>query len=67
MLSASTTPGPATPTGWTWRTAAPVGPAPTGLGLWIVARTAEESGGGLALGRSPLGGARAEVVLGPPG
>ena len=43
------------------------GAGSTGLGLSIVARTAEESGGGLALGRSPLGGARAEVVLGPPG
>ena len=43
------------------------GAGSTGLGLSIVDRTATESGGGLALGRSPLGGARVEVVLGPPG
>ncbi|MET1059740.1 MAG: HAMP domain-containing sensor histidine kinase [Nocardioides sp.] len=43
------------------------GTGSTGLGLSIVARTATESGGSLELGRSPLGGARAEVVLGPPG
>jgi len=38
----------------------------TGLGLDIVRRTAEESGGHLSNGRSPEGGARIEVCFGPP-
>lgn len=38
----------------------------TGLGLDIVRRTAEASGGHLSAGRSPAGGARFEVHLGPP-
>ena len=38
----------------------------TGLGLDIVRRTAEASGGRLAAGRSPVGGARIEVSFGPP-
>ena len=38
----------------------------TGLGLDIVRRTAEASGGGLSAGRSPDGGARIEVRFGPP-
>jgi signal transduction histidine kinase len=36
----------------------------TGLGLDIVRRGAEDSGGGLALGRSRFGGARVQVDLG---
>jgi signal transduction histidine kinase len=38
----------------------------TGLGLDIVRRTAEASGGGLVLGRSRAGGARVQVDLGAP-
>ena len=38
----------------------------TGLGLDIVRRTAEASGGQLTAGRSREGGARIEVTLGPP-
>ena len=38
----------------------------TGLGLAIVQKTATESGGGLSLGVSPLGGGRVVVELGPP-
>ncbi len=38
----------------------------TGLGLDIVRRTAEASGGRLSAGRSPHGGARIEVCFGPP-
>jgi signal transduction histidine kinase len=38
----------------------------TGLGLDIVRRTAEASGGRLSAGRSPDGGARFEVHFGPP-
>lgn len=38
--------------------------ASTGLGLDIARRTAEESGGRMRLARSPLGGARVELVLG---
>lgn len=38
----------------------------TGLGLDIVARTAEGSGGTVRLGESSNGGARVEVVFGPP-
>ena len=38
----------------------------TGLGLDIVRRTAEASGGHLSIGRSPENGARIEVWLGPP-
>lgn len=39
------------------------GAGSTGLGLSIVARTAEESGGGVTCGRSDMGGARVAVVL----
>lgn len=38
----------------------------TGLGLDIVRRTAESSGGSMSAGRSPMGGARIEVCFGPP-
>ncbi|WP_432478142.1 ATP-binding protein [Nocardioides sp. GXQ0305] len=38
----------------------------TGLGMSIVATTAEASGGSLVLGSSRWGGARTEVRLGPP-
>lgn len=38
----------------------------SGLGLAIAHRTATESGGGLAVGASPLGGGRVTVELGPP-
>lgn len=41
------------------------GGAGTGLGLDIVRRTAEASGGRLSAGRSPEGGARLEVTFGP--
>jgi signal transduction histidine kinase len=37
----------------------------TGLGLDIVFRAAERTGGGLKLGESALGGARVEVTFGP--
>jgi signal transduction histidine kinase len=40
------------------------GGASTGLGLDIVRRTAEESGGSLSVGSSPLGGARVAVRFG---
>jgi signal transduction histidine kinase len=39
----------------------------TGLGLDIVRRTAEASGGSVTAGRSSEGGARIEVTFGPPG
>jgi signal transduction histidine kinase len=39
----------------------------TGLGLDIVRRTAEASGGSVTAGRSFEGGARIEVAFGPPG
>ena len=42
------------------------GSGSTGLGLSIVTKTATESGGGLLVGRTSTGGARAEVTLGPP-
>jgi signal transduction histidine kinase len=38
----------------------------TGLGLDIALRAAERTGGTLQLGASASGGARVEVVLGPP-
>lgn len=38
----------------------------TGLGLDIVRRTAEASGGRMSVGRAPGGGARIEVCFGPP-
>ena len=38
----------------------------TGLGLDIVRRIAEDSGGGMLLDRSPSGGARVELSLGAP-
>jgi signal transduction histidine kinase len=51
----------------------PPGPLPprpragfTGLGLDIVRRVAERSGGGMRLDRAPAGGARVEVSLGAP-
>lgn len=40
------------------------GGSSTGLGLDIVRRTAEESGGSMKVGRSPLGGARVAVRFG---
>lgn len=42
------------------------GAGSTGLGLSIVDKTATESGGGLSLGKSALGGARVVVELGAP-
>lgn len=42
------------------------GDASTGLGLDIVRRAAERSGGSLALATGPAGGARVTVRLGPP-
>lgn len=42
------------------------GAGSTGLGLAIAVRTAEESGGSVALERSPAGGGRVRVELGPP-
>ncbi|MGH9123364.1 MAG: sensor histidine kinase [Acidimicrobiales bacterium] len=39
----------------------------TGLGLDIVRRAAEASGGSVIAGRGPEGGARIEVTFGPPG
>jgi signal transduction histidine kinase len=42
------------------------GGAGTGLGLDIVRRTAESSGGWVSAGRSPEGGARFDVCFGPP-
>ncbi len=41
------------------------GAGSTGLGLDIVRRSAERSGGSLSLAASPSGGARVEVILGP--
>jgi len=41
------------------------GAGSTGLGLDIVLRAAERTGGGLHIGQSALGGARVEVVFGP--
>ena len=41
-------------------------PGSTGLGLDIVARTADASGGSLAVGASPTGGFRALVTFGTP-
>jgi signal transduction histidine kinase len=41
------------------------GAGSSGLGLDIVRRTAERSGGSMTLGEVPGGGARVEVVLGP--
>jgi signal transduction histidine kinase len=43
------------------------GAGSSGLGLDIVRRTAQRSGGGLRLARSNLGGVLAEVNFGPPG
>ncbi len=43
------------------------GAGSTGLGLDIVRRTADRSGGGLTIGASPFGGARVVVRVGPPG
>lgn len=42
------------------------GSGSTGLGLDVARRTAEISGGYMAVGRSPLGGARVELHFGPP-
>ena len=42
------------------------GAGSTGLGLDIVRRTAERSGGGVQVGSSPSGGAEVTVELGPP-
>lgn len=53
-------PGPSLPTRGT------SGGSGTGLGLDIVRRTAEASGGRLSAGRSSDGGARLEVSFGPP-
>ncbi|GLY97836.1 HAMP domain-containing sensor histidine kinase [Actinoplanes sp. NBRC 103695] len=41
------------------------GAGSSGLGLDIVRRVAEQTGGRLAIGRSPLGGARVAMLLGP--
>lgn len=41
------------------------GAGSTGLGLDIARRAAEQSGGGLELGRSPLGGVEVRLRLGP--
>jgi signal transduction histidine kinase len=58
--------GPGYPAGLDVARRGTSGAGSTGLGMAIVARTATESGGGLVLGRSESGGARAEVALGPP-
>jgi signal transduction histidine kinase len=42
------------------------GAGSTGLGLDIVRRTAEHTGGSMVIGRSASGGARTEVTFGPP-
>ena len=42
------------------------GAGSTGLGLDIVRRAAERSGGGVTPGTSKAGGARFEIVFGPP-
>ena len=52
------------PTGSTCATAATSGAGSTGLGLSIADKTATESGGGLSVGVSPVGGARVGVELG---
>jgi len=56
--------GAGLPTGLSVRGAS--GAGSTGLGLDIVRRAAGASGGGLALGAGPSGGARVTVELGPP-
>lgn len=59
--------GPGFPEGMQVADRGTSGGGSTGLGLSIVSTTAEESGGGLHVGRSTeLGGARVEVRLGPP-
>lgn len=58
--------GPGLPPGLDVTSRGASGAGSTGLGLSIVDKTATESGGRLVLGRSPLGGARITVVLGPP-
>ena len=58
--------GPGLP-GGTLPTRGTSGGSGTGLGLDIVRRPAEASGGGLSAGRSPRGGARLEVRFGSPG
>jgi len=40
--------------------------ASTGLGLDIARRTAEAAGGRMTLSNGPLGGARVELLFGPP-
>lgn len=57
--------GPGFPSGLDVADRGASGVGSTGLGLSIVDKTATESGGGLSLRSSPLGGGRAVVELGP--
>ena len=57
--------GPGLPAGTDVLRRGASGGGSTGLGLDIARRTAEQAGGGLALGRSPEGGLAVTVDLGP--